>query len=84
MPIEAEIRTLYEEHLEHIKDWLARQANFRVLYIDHRRMVVAPEPEVQAVARFLDTSDRIEHMAAAVDPTLYRQRAGAATAPDPA
>ncbi|NNM33834.1 MAG: hypothetical protein HKO53_12245, partial [Gemmatimonadetes bacterium] len=57
---------------------------FRVLYVDHRRMITAPEAEVRSVAEFLDATARIEEMAAAVDPSLYRQRAGAAAAPDPA
>lgn len=81
---EQELQGLYRDHLEHIKGWLARQPNFRVLYVDHRRMITAPEAEVRSVAEFLDATARIEEMAAAVDPSLYRQRAGAAAAPDPA
>ena len=81
---EAELRTLYRDHLEHIKGWLARQPNFRVLYVDHRRMIVAPEAEVRSVAEFLGAEDRMQDMAAAVDPSLYRQRAGAGAASDPA
>lgn len=81
---EEELRSLYRDHLEHIKGWLARQPNFKVLYVDHRRMVTAPEAEVRTVAEFLDAADRIPQMSAAVDPSLYRQRAGAAATPDPA
>ena len=81
---EEELRSLYGDHLEHIKGWLARQPNFRVLYVDHRRMVTAPEAEVRTVAEFLDAAHRIQDMTAAVDPSLYRQRAGTVTTPDSA
>lgn len=74
---EAELRRLYEEHLTHIRSWLDAQPNFDVLYVEHRRMVLSPEAEVEAVARFLGAEDRMEDMAAAVDRKLYRQRAGA-------
>jgi len=81
---EAELRRLYEEHLEHIKSWLARQPNFSVIYVDHRRMVVAPEAEAPVVSQFLGREDRLSEMVSAVDPSLYRQRADATVASDPA
>lgn len=79
---EAELRSLYEEHLEHIRGWLDGQSNFDVLYVDHRRMVLDPETGVEAVARFLDAEDRLADMVAAVDPSLYRQRVGAGASPE--
>lgn len=78
---EAELRGLYEEHLAHIRGWLDARPNFDVLYVDHRRMVLSPESEVEAVARFLDRGDRTPDMVAAVDPSLYRQRVEAGAAP---
>ena len=74
---EGELRALYEEHLEHIKTWLARRDNFEVLYVDHRNMILAPEAGVVSVARFLGREERVPEMVEAVDPSLYRQRAGA-------
>lgn len=71
---DAEIRPLFAAHLEEVREWLAAQANARVLYVDYERAVADPVGMAAAVDRFLGGGLDRAAMAAAVDPTLQRQR----------
>lgn len=72
---DAEMRNLFARHLDDIKAWLSRQGNIAVLYVDYGQVIAAPAACAQAVNRFLDHRLDEQRMLAAVDHTLYRNRA---------
>ncbi|MBK6433357.1 hypothetical protein [Candidatus Amarolinea dominans] len=64
----------FQKHLQKVEAWLAGQPNITVLYElqrDDRRAVTLPTQ----INRFLDQRLDSEQMLAAVDRTLYRNRA---------
>jgi hypothetical protein len=69
-----EMAETFRRHVERLREWLARQPNFAVLYVDHREVLERPSDAAIRVASFLGLSLDAERMAAAVDPALYRQR----------
>lgn len=66
---------LFERHLTHTRDWLGRQTNMNVFYVNHGAALADPARIARQVASFLQRELDVEPMAAAVDPALYRQRA---------
>ncbi len=64
----------FERELERCDKWLAGQSGIRVLNVDHRAVIEDPLQEAKRVYGFLELELDVEAMAAAVDPTLYRQR----------
>jgi hypothetical protein len=66
----------FERHLARTREWLAGQPNFEVLYVSHRSVVESPREAAAEVAAFLGGDLDVQRMAAAVDRSLYRQRAG--------
>lgn len=65
---------LYEKHLVQARAWLDGQPNVDVLYLDHRAAVSDPGATAAQVNQFLNNALDVSAMAAAVDPTLHRQR----------
>jgi hypothetical protein len=69
-----EIKGAFGRHLERLRDWLARQGNFDVLYVNYNELVEQPAAQAARVGEFLGgRADAIE-MARTVDPSLYRNR----------
>lgn len=64
----------YEEHLRKTYAWLARQHHLQVLFLDHHATVEQPFVAAEAIQTFLEQNLDCAAMAAAVNPTLYRQR----------
>ena len=54
--------------------WLAARPRFRVLRLEHREILTAPERAAQRLAGFCGLSLDSRAMAAVVDPALHRQR----------
>jgi hypothetical protein len=71
---EADIRRLFEEHLQHIYGWLAGQPNMEVCYICYHDLLQQRGEAVKPLAKLLGRSLNIELMAGVVDASLYRQR----------
>lgn len=69
-----EMTRLFTKHLQDIDAWLARQTNFRTLQVSYNQMLDDPEPLVEQVNRFLDSSLDAAAMLGAVKPELYRNR----------
>lgn len=65
----------YEGQLAKAESWLADQANFDVHYVSYNELVAEPQDSVHAINGFLGGGLDTGAMLAAVDPTLYRQRA---------
>lgn len=66
----------YSLHLEEIYEWLQRQKNIDVLYVNYTDVLENPVAAAEGISEFLDADINIQGMAAAVDNSLYRQRAG--------
>ena len=66
----------FAAHLSKVERALAARADCRVLYVEHRAAIETPRSVAEEVNRFLDGRLDVDRMASAVDPLLYRQRAG--------
>jgi len=77
-----EIKRAFTGHLRRLADWLARQPNMKVLYVDYHDLVEQPRVQAERISAFLDGKTDAERMASAVDPSLYRNRQAAGDIPD--
>ncbi|REJ68543.1 MAG: sulfotransferase family protein [Planctomycetota bacterium] len=66
---------IFDRQLVETRDWLAKQPNFEVLYLDYHRIVEDPLSQAEQVCGFLGMPLDARAMAGIVDPDLYRQRA---------
>ncbi|MGB7876487.1 MAG: sulfotransferase [Anaerolineales bacterium] len=66
---------MFQEHLKRVRVWLANQPNMDVLYIDYNALMADPDPEIKAVAEFLNLTENLDAMLAVPDKKLYRQKA---------
>lgn len=74
-PVPAEVlRRVYEAQLDHAKTWMNRHAAFRRLDVEYARVIADPVGGAARVAAFLGLPGAKE-MAAAVDPSLHRNKA---------
>jgi hypothetical protein len=69
-----DIERAFVKHLDKLRAWLAEQRNFTVLYVKYRDLVAHPDEEARRTSEFLGRLPDAQAMAAAVDPTLYRNR----------
>ena len=69
-----QLRRTFSAQTRRIRGWLAKQANVELLTVDYRQIVGDPAAAATAIAAFLACSCDVAHMAAAVDPQLYRTR----------
>jgi hypothetical protein len=76
---DARMAELYSDHLWRTRYLLDHDARFEWLEVAYREIVEAPHEQAVRIASFLARPLDAKGMAAAVDPTLYRNRAGAAT-----
>jgi hypothetical protein len=67
---------IYARHLEEVGRFLAARACFRMLDVEHARVIASPPREARRVAQFLGRRLDERAMAAAVDARLYRHRHG--------
>jgi hypothetical protein len=58
------------------RDLLQRRARFVAIQVQYEHVLHHPQEQAERVASFLDCNLRVDHMASAVDHTLYRNRAG--------
>ena len=73
---DARMAAIFEEELRSIGEWLAGQANFRVLEVNHRACLGAAEAVAAWVNGFVGGGLDEGRMAGAVDLGLYRRSAG--------
>jgi hypothetical protein len=71
------MKQLYRTHLRKVELLLAGNPNFERLDVHYRQVLAAPREEAERIARFLGRDLDRERMATAVEPALYRNRAGA-------
>jgi hypothetical protein len=66
----------FESQLRRVRQWVAEQPHFSILDVPYRQVIEDPAAEAARVNRFLGGHLDVARMAAAVDPSLYRRRAG--------
>lgn len=74
IPADDEMGRLYEKHLREIVEWLGRQANMKVIYLQYGDVLDTPHESAKKIVRFLNAPLDLEKMAKAVDKTLYRNK----------
>lgn len=71
---DAEMRTLFLKHLEHVTDWLRQQKDFDVLYVNYNKLLTDPEPDIVRLNEFFGGTLDTRAMRAVIDANLYRNR----------
>ena len=69
-----QMTALFEKHVSQVEDWLREQPNMQVLFVHYSDILADPENEARRINDFLGGDLRVERMAEAVDPDLYRNR----------
>ena len=77
---DAKLHGAFAAHLSKVDRELNARADCEVLHVDHRAAIGTPRAVAEQVNAFLDEHLDVDRMAEAVDPRLYRQRAGEASA----
>jgi hypothetical protein len=67
---------VYESQLAGVARWLAGRPAFRVLDVPYAGLIADPVPLIAGIDAFLGGGLDTDAMAGAVDPSLYRNRAG--------
>jgi hypothetical protein len=70
-----EFEQLFGDDLRRILRWANAKANFRILEINYRDMVLNPRPQLETISSFLGGGLAIDSMQAVVETKLYRKRA---------
>jgi predicted AlkP superfamily phosphohydrolase/phosphomutase/Flp pilus assembly protein TadD len=65
----------FKQNLAKVEAWIPKQQHVEVLRISHRETIQNPYESAQKVAAFLEMDLNLDQMAAAVDPSLHRQKA---------
>jgi hypothetical protein len=77
-PDRVRMRGIYEKHLGHIQKWLGGRPDIEVLYVNFRDVIREPAGQAAVVNAFMGGGLDEGKMAAAVDGSLYRNRAAGA------
>ncbi len=70
----------YSAHLEEIRQWLDKNENIEVMYVNYTDIVSNPISIAEDILNFLDINLNTGEMARVIDDSLYRQRIEQSTA----
>lgn len=70
----------YSAHLEEIRQWLDKNENIDVMYVNYADVVSNPFSIAEDIRNFLDTNLNTGEMSRVIDTSLYRQRIEQCTA----
>jgi len=70
------LKRVFATQLEGARQWAAAQGNCASLDVQYRQVIADPAGEAGRIAAFIGIAERAGEMAAAVDPSLYRNRRG--------
>jgi len=73
---EADLRALYQVHLEAIFAWLDQAPHATALYLSYNRLLSDPAPHVARLSEFVGRPLDTAAMASVIDARLYRNRTG--------
>ena len=66
---------IFRKHILKVKEWLERQSNIDVIYVNYNDVVKKPLENAEAISHFLNSSGLdSEKMAGVIDKSLYRQK----------
>jgi len=68
------LKELFVGELEKFEHWIATRKNFSILSVDYSDMVASPGTQCKRINEFLGGVLDCDRAAAAVDPSLYRNR----------
>ncbi len=69
-----DIKRAFIRHLQRLREWLPTQPHLKVLDVRYNELIAHPDEQAARVSAFLGGRANAEAMAAAVDPSLYRNR----------
>ena len=69
-----QMATLFQKHVQKIRQWLDEQENFSTLYVHYSNALADPQTTAEQVHHFLARDLDVEKMVGVVDPDLYRNR----------
>ena len=69
-----QLAELFAKQLDDFDEWVADQSAFSIIDVNYSDMINGPAEQCSRVNEFLDNRLDTAAMAAAVDPTLYRNR----------
>ncbi|MBC8185095.1 sulfotransferase domain-containing protein [candidate division KSB1 bacterium] len=69
-----DIATSYKKHLSKVFEWLEKQKNIDVLYMNYNEILKQAKENVVKLDTFLNVNLNTENMVKVVDNSLYRQR----------
>jgi len=69
-----QMATLFQKHVQKIRQWLDEQENFSTLHVHYSNALADPLTTARQVDHFLDWDLDVEKMVGVVDPDLYRNR----------
>jgi hypothetical protein len=70
----ARLISAFRDHMKEVVAWLEDRTDIPVCRMGYRKVLGDPAGSARAVRDFLNISLRVESMALAVDPSLYRNR----------
>lgn len=68
------LKELFIAELEKFNRWIAAQKNFSIISVDYAEMIQSPQEQCEKINAFLGGMLDCGRAAAAVDPSLYRNR----------
>ena len=68
------MKKIYQGHLQQVKEWISKQPNIEVLYVNYNSMLNDPIEPLHKVNECLGGGMNVEMMAKIVDKSLYRER----------
>lgn len=73
---DSQLMKAFEDQVSKVLRWVREQPNFQLMEVVYHELVADPATHAHAVNQFLDGGLDETAMAQAVDPSLYRNRAG--------
>lgn len=73
-PEDAALEEAYRQHLVLISEWLKRQNNMQVHYVDYHQLLFNPKPVINELLNFLAQPMNGQAMEQVIDLRLYRNR----------
>lgn len=68
------MKKMFLKHIQEVEDWLARQPNMDVFYINYNEVLKEPVQHSEKINQFLGNILNTKNMVSVVDKTLHRQR----------
>jgi hypothetical protein len=68
------LTSAFRDHMREVVDWLERRTDIPIYRVGYRKLLSDPTGYAETVCDFLGVDLKVEAMALAVDPSLYRNR----------